>query len=87
MSGHFQDHVHAGAARGVHHFPATIDIHFRPQVAAEPGVVRIVHEAERHAGGKGTAAEKMKALSDAGIHVVSSPADIGVAMKDALGAA
>src|SRR6266446_3574972 len=34
----------------------------------------------------GTAAEKMAALSDAGIHVVRSPADIGSAMKDALGA-
>ena len=36
------------------------------------------------AGGKGTAAEKMKALEDAGIHVVKSPADIGLAMKEAL---
>jgi succinyl-CoA synthetase alpha subunit len=36
------------------------------------------------AGGKGTAAEKMKALGEAGIHVVKSPADIGQAMKDAL---
>jgi succinyl-CoA synthetase alpha subunit len=36
------------------------------------------------AGGKGTASEKMKALADAGIHVVKSPADIGQAMKDAL---
>jgi len=37
------------------------------------------------AGGKGTAAEKMKALEEAGIRVVHSPADIGQAMKDALG--
>jgi succinyl-CoA synthetase alpha subunit len=36
------------------------------------------------AGGKGTAAEKMKALDAAGIHVVKSPADIGAAMKAAL---
>ena len=36
------------------------------------------------AGGKGTAAEKMKALEDAGIRVVRSPADIGAAMKEAL---
>jgi len=35
---------------------------------------------------KGTAAEKMAALSAAGIHVVKSPADIGQAMMDALGA-
>ena len=33
------------------------------------------------AGGKGTAAEKMKALTDAGITVVESPADIGKTMK------
>jgi succinyl-CoA synthetase alpha subunit len=38
------------------------------------------------AGGKGTAAEKMQALQDAGIHVVKSPADIGVGMKEALAA-
>jgi succinyl-CoA synthetase alpha subunit len=36
------------------------------------------------AGGKGTAAEKMKALEGAGIHVVRSPADIGSGMKEAL---
>jgi hypothetical protein len=29
----------------------------------------------------------MSALSDAGIHVVKSPADIGSAMKEALGSA
>jgi succinyl-CoA synthetase alpha subunit len=38
------------------------------------------------AGGKGTAAEKMKALEEAGIRVVKSPADIGQAMKEALSA-
>jgi succinyl-CoA synthetase alpha subunit len=36
------------------------------------------------AGGKGTAAEKMKALTDAGVHVVKSPAGIGRAVADAL---
>lgn len=35
-------------------------------------------------GGKGTAAEKMKTLENAGIHVVTSPAEIGVTMKDYL---
>ena len=34
------------------------------------------------AGGKGTAAEKMAALTDAGVRVVNSPADIGRAMTD-----
>ena len=37
------------------------------------------------AGGKGTAAEKMKALAAAGIAVVKSPADIGAKVKEALG--
>jgi succinyl-CoA synthetase alpha subunit len=36
------------------------------------------------AGGKGTAAEKMAALTAAGIRVVNSPADIGSAMRDLL---
>jgi succinyl-CoA synthetase alpha subunit len=36
-------------------------------------------------GGKGTAAEKMKALTEAGIKVVESPADIGRAIQELLG--
>lgn len=50
---------------------------------APPGR-RMGHAGAIISGGKGTAAEKMAVMKKAGIHVVESPAEIGITMKKAL---
>jgi succinyl-CoA synthetase alpha subunit len=53
---------------------------------APPGR-RMGHAGAIISGGQGTAAEKMKAMTEAGIHVVISPADIGAKLAEVIGRA
>jgi len=70
---------------------AFIKAHMTKPVAAfiagqtAPKGKRMGHAGAIIAGGKGTAAEKIEAFKNAGVHLIPSPAEMGVTMAKALG--